>query len=116
MENVEYIRMGLNFVHGTKLKFIGFSIVTTLKEKPRATQFPEGSNNSYVNTNSYVGLLQCCIGKTTLVKGKGANSHILKNGAEEVAGLSIGNHLLHMYYKYQNVEDVHQVFKKMQDM
>lgn len=116
VENADNNKMGLNFGHRNRSKFIGFSTVAALKEKPRAAQFPEVANKSSANTNPYVGLLQRCIGKRTLAEGKGVHAHIIKTGAEGVAGLSLGNHLLHMYSKCQSVEDARQVFDKMQVM
>lgn len=84
LENAKNSMMALNFVHGTKLKFICFSIVIDLKEKRRATQFPEGANKSSENTNPYVGLLQGCIGKRTSTEAKGVHAHIIKLEPKEL--------------------------------
>lgn len=116
LENAENSKMGLNFGHRNRSKFIGFSTVAAVKEKPRVAQFPEGVNKSSANFNPYVVLLQRCIGKRTLAEGKGVHAHIIKTGAERAAGLSVGNHLLHLYSKCHCVEDARQVFDKMQGM
>eukprot|EP01018_Ginkgo_biloba_P000568 Gb_34520 [translate_table: standard] len=70
-------------------------------------------NGNSLGVNTYVRLLQGCISRKALAEGKRVHAHIIKTGTE-AAGLSLGNHILHMYAKCGSVADAHKVFDKLQ--
>ncbi|GLJ38201.1 hypothetical protein SUGI_0777630 [Cryptomeria japonica] len=105
--------MGSNYINQKKrlIKFVGFSTFSSSKVRANDSKLHESTNNkSFLTAEVFVGLLQGCTNKISLAEGKQVHAQVVK------AGLSLGNHLLHMYAKCLCAEDARRVFDKMQVM
>ncbi|XP_059064955.1 pentatricopeptide repeat-containing protein At4g02750-like [Cryptomeria japonica] len=103
--------MGSNYINQKKslIKFVGFSTFSSSKVRANDTKLHESSNKkSFLTAEVFVGFLQGCTNKISLAEGKQVHTQVVK------AGLSLGNHLLHMYAKCQCAEDARRVFDKIQ--
>ncbi|KAH9329652.1 hypothetical protein KI387_001760 [Taxus chinensis] len=81
-----------------------------LKEAMAMLHLMEHADNQ-VNHNAYACLLQSCIQMKDLFQGKRLHAHMIKSNFNP--GIYMGNSLINMYAKCDNLVDSRQVFNKM---